>query len=764
MVILLFTLLIINFVKYEKEEKRGVWKYRVWLFLSRLLILGLLVFALASPYVIKKETTDGNPEINLLYDNSSSMALYELDHEGLRDKLQAKVPTNMRMMAAGTTSMLGDEIFRELHKKNILIITDGNNDPKSMDFRDVVTFAKKFNTTINAVKLEENFQDASISINGPYTSIINTEFVFNVNIINAKVPVNVKIVVAGKVVFDKETDEEQIEIKHRFDQLGQFRIIAEITSTDQYAINNKYYHVVEIVKKPKVLYVSDSTSYIDNILNARYEVSKTSAVPNDLSNFYSVVINDKMDSITDQQSQVLETFTDEGNGMIVVGGEKSFLTSSNIDLLLPVKRGHMEAVGVDFNFVILVDGSGYISEKMTREELIANDILNSLLYRKEKINVAIVSFAHVGEVVSDWKLIKDKDELAKDMLNHDDVSEIDGVKWYRPASLHLGLRKADEILKGKQGNNNVIVITDGAIFDATFKKSIESMKSMRNKGTRIHSYNLVNKQFDDTALKKSRQSISSYGRGMFVKNPQDVENLFEKNLIISNANHWITQGLSLSGGLFRYNSVVPTAAADVLVTTGTGTPIVSVNNYNKVGVISTDDGTEWSQEMYTPQNIFLVYRLMDWGVGDPNRKRESYVRVTNAIVNHETKVEYKGSTAPGNSECNFYSVEDHYECMVIPKEIGFGKIKGKEFGVNYDPEYKYIGYNNNAVELLVLETGGNIFSIKDIDGMVEKAKDKAKVELLNKKYVDWYLTIAAMVLFLIEILIRRIKEKIKSRG
>ena len=119
MVILLFTLLIINFVKYEKEEKRGVWKYRVWLFLSRLLILGLLVFALASPYVIKKETTDGNPEINLLYDNSSSMALYELDHEGLRDKLQAKVPTNMRMMAAGTTSMLGDEIFRELHKKNI---------------------------------------------------------------------------------------------------------------------------------------------------------------------------------------------------------------------------------------------------------------------------------------------------------------------------------------------------------------------------------------------------------------------------------------------------------------------------------------------------------------------------------------------------------------------------------------------------------------------------------------------------------------------
>ncbi|MFH1439065.1 MAG: vWA domain-containing protein [Candidatus Woesearchaeota archaeon] len=764
--ILLFVILIVNFVKFEKEEKSGIWKYRILLFFSRAIILGLLIFALTSPYIIIKEITDGNPEINILYDNSSSMGLFSSgasDVKQLQDKLSVEIPTNMRMIASGTTSMLGDEIFRELHKKNILLITDGNNDPDSMNFKDVVTFAKKFNTTINAIKLEEKFPDASISLNGPYSTIIDTDYVFNVIIDNAKKPVKVKVTIEGQAVFDKETSEDDIQIKHKFSKIGQYKIIADIQTKDRYDQNNHYYHVVEVVEKPKVLYLSKKSSYVDNILTARYNVDKIAAIPNDLSKYYSVVVNDKMDDITYEQGKVLEDFTDEGNGMIVIGGEASFLKSSNIDLLLPVKRGNMEEVGIDFNFVFLLDGSGYITEKMTREELIANDILNQLIFRKEKISIAVISFAHIGEVISDWSPMQNKDAIVKKMIDHNDVNEIDGVKWYRPASLDKGLKKADELLQGKSGNNNVIVISDGAIFEDVFKNSIEYMKSMRNRGIRVHSYNLKNDDFDDTPLRKSRQSISAFGRGMFIESAQEVENLFEKNLIISNPNHWVTQGLSVSGSLLKYNSVVPTAAADVLVTTGTGVPIVSVNSYNKVGVISTDDGALWAQDMYLPKNIFLMYRMMDWGVGDPNRKRDSYVRVTDAIVNKETKVEYKGKEAPKTDECNFNSVEDHYECLIVPTETGFAKILGKEFGVNYDKEYLDIGFNQDAIELLVTKTNGNIFIINDIKSIVNKAKDKAKVEILSKKYVDWYFVIAAMVMFLIEVLVRRIKEKIRKR-
>lgn len=761
-IILLAVLLAISFVKFEKEEKRSTIIYRILLFLSRAFIFALLVFALTSPYIIKKETTAGNPEINILYDNSSSMGLFDTNVFELKKKLEKEIPTNIRMIGSGTTSMLGDEIFRELHKKNILLITDGNNNEKSMDFKDIITFAKKFNTTVNAIRIEEVNPDASIEIKGPYSSIVDTDYVFNVYLRNANKPVQLQVKVAGQVVYSKETDEQEIQIKQKFTKVGPYKIEAEILTEDKYVINNHYYHVVDVVEKPKVLYLSDKTSYIDSILNARYNTQKASTLPNDLSPYYSVVVNDKMDDISYDQGKLLESFTDDGNGLIVIGGETSFLTNSNIDLLLPVKKGYMEETGVDFNFLFLLDGSGYISEKMTREEKVTNDILNYFIYRKEPIHIAVVMFAHIGDVISDWKPKQQKDGIVKLMLEHKDVNEIGGIKWYRPAQLDIGLKQADKMFAGMQGNNNIIVISDGAISEKIFTPSIEYIKSLRNKGIRVHSYNLKNDEYDDTPLKKTRQAISTFGRGMFIESPDEANNLFEKNLIISNPTHWITQGLTISASLYKYNSVVPTASADVLVTTGTGIPIVSVNNYNKVGVISTDDGKEWAQDMYLPKNIFLIYRVMDWGVGDPNRKRDTYVRVMDAIVNKETKVEYKGKTAPKTKECNFYAVEDYYECIIVPTSVGFGTILGKDFGVNYDLEYRDIGFNENEIEQLTKETGGSIFNPTDYSNIIKKAKDKAKIELMTKQYIDWYFVVAAMALFLIEVLIRRIKEKIKN--
>ena len=105
------------------------------------------------------------------------MGLFNVNVKSLKNKLSEKIPTNMKMIGSGTTSMLGDEIFRELHNKNLLLITDGNNDENSMDFRDIVTFAKKFNTSINAIKLEEKHPDnlAKDSFVASYTYLHETQ-------------------------------------------------------------------------------------------------------------------------------------------------------------------------------------------------------------------------------------------------------------------------------------------------------------------------------------------------------------------------------------------------------------------------------------------------------------------------------------------------------------------------------------------------------------------------------------------------------------
>lgn len=771
LVIVLFIILSINFVKFEKEDKTGIIIYRVLMFFSRAVITALLVFALAGPYITKSEISAGTPEINILYDNSSSMGLfagegYGINADALKKELEQHVPANIKYIAAGTTSMLGDEIFRQLHKKNLLLITDANNDERSMRLKDVVTYAKKFNTTINAIKLDELRPDASISLSAPYTAIVDTEYVFSVWLNNAKEAVDIAVKIDGETVYSKSTGEEETIIKHKFKVKGEHKITAEIKADDLYDTNNRYYHVVDVVDKPYVLYLSDRASYVDNILETRYTVHKVGAMPSSqatISKYYSIVINDKMNDVTYQQAEILEKYTDDENGLVVIGGENSFNRNTPIDMLLPVQRGEVEEKGGNFNFILLLDMSGYISSRIVREELAAMEIINLFAMSKENVKVGIVEFAHIAEAVSELKDAKaHKDEYYLEMNNHHDQNNIEGIPWYRPSEFQRGLKKAGEMLKGIEGNNNIIVVSDGAIREKVFKQALDEIKSLRENGVRIHAFNLKNDEFDDAPLKRIRQTISGSGRGMFMEDISDVKNLFEKNLIISNPNHWITRNLGISGALTRYNSVIPTASADMLVSTGTGAPVITVNAYNKVGVVSTDDGKEWAKDMYLAQNIFIMHRLMDWSVGDPNRKRDEYVRVKDAIVNRETKVEYKGKKQPATDMCSFYPVEDHYECYIIPKNAGFDKILGKEFGVNYDNEYRYIGYNERAIRELTEETGGLIFGAGDLNGMVEKAKSKAEVDTIVKRFLDWYLIIAAMALFLIEVLARRMREKIKK--
>ena len=125
--VIMLILLIINFVHFDEIEKRRKRKQRFWIFISRSAIIGLLVIALTSPFLEKKESSDGNPEIVLLYDNSSSMQLYNLDIDAFKKQLEDKVPTQVKYIGNEISSPIGDEIFKQLHKKNLLLISDGNN-------------------------------------------------------------------------------------------------------------------------------------------------------------------------------------------------------------------------------------------------------------------------------------------------------------------------------------------------------------------------------------------------------------------------------------------------------------------------------------------------------------------------------------------------------------------------------------------------------------------------------------------------------------
>lgn len=757
LIVLATVLTSLNFVKFEKEVRNKLWQIRLFVIICRFFIIFLLCVALANPFITKKVTTQGDTTITLLVDNSTSTSIFNLNIGELEARLEEHLPVTKAYIGYEESSHLGDGIFRQLHRKNLLLVTDANNDKDSMSFYDVAAYAKKFNTSINAVKLEDVQPEVSINIVGPKTGIVDTEYYYTILLRNALEPVSLRVTVDGRVAYDGETQDATIPLSNKFTSVGSHKITTEVMINDRFSNNNKYYKVVDIVDKPKILYMSNKESSIANLLPVRYSTTATATMPTNLDEYFAMILNDNSHTITLEEEKTLETYTDDGNGLIVWGGSASFNGPSNIDILLPVKPGEPTESNGAFNFIFLVDMSGVVDNALMETEQYALEVIELLKNRKETINIAVVDFSYMAHIVSEFKPVAQAGETKNDLINFKDVSKIDGTYWLRPADLASGLKLARDVYTSKSGNNNIIVVTDGNInYEKYFVKAEKEIEELRNAGIRVHSVHLVSRDFDDSVLKEIRKRISSLGRGMYIVSALQINDLFEKKLIVSDHDHFISNDLPLNAVISNYNKVVPTPAARTLITTGTGAPVVTVNNYNKVAAISTDDGTNWAGNMLQGQNLALFYRIMDWAIGDPNRKKLEYVYVEDTTVGKETTVKYKGTAAPSSDRCNFLEIEDHYECTVMSQQQGFDEILNVPFAVNYDDEYAEIGFNEAQLRYLTKETAGLIFPAENVEEIVQKVKSDAKVDVIQRIKLDWIIVCIAIMVYLIEILVRRI--------
>ncbi len=742
-----------------------IWKTRVLMVMTRSLILGLLVFALAGPFYSVETVSEGDPTIMLLADNSTSMELFDMNTEELKAKLEEKVPVSMLTIASGTNSRIGDAVFRQLQYDNLLLVTDGNNAKESMSFTDLAAYAEKFNTTINAVELGDEKSDTAIKIKGPKSSIVETEYYFSVQLDNMKKDSRVSVTVDGYPIYDGQTSSSTIDLKYTFDDIGYHKIVATLNADDYFDQNNVWYKVVEVVEKPKILYAGYRVSVLDALLPERYAVTSVRSVPSDLSAYFAVVINDVMHEISPDTAKMIEAYTDDGNGLILWGGMNSFQGPSEIDLLLPVKAGVTQERENKFNFIIIVDQSGIVQLSMTETEQAAAALIDILKQRKEEVNIGVVDFSYAGHIMYPLAPAADADAMKQAMKDFQDTTTIDGTLWLRPAALHTGLLKAKEMLMGVSGNNNIILISDGNIHGTKYlPQAVNEIAELRKMGVRLHAYDFHSLDLDDGVLRQVRKYLSSLGGGMFIDSYFSLNTLFEKGLIIANYNHYITSDLVIDAVITGENKVTVSPSGISLITTGTGLPIVTVNNYNKVVAVSTDDGYEWAEDIVEERNKQMIYRIFDWAIGDPNRKKATYVEVGDAFVGKETVIAYKGSAYPTTSRCTFLPIEEHYECSIIPQETGFDEIVSTPFAVNYEEEYLDIGYNEAALKALAQRTNGAVFSPGNIEGIVSKVKSDSKVKVLDKKDVDWYVLAAAMLIFLFEIFVRRILQSQKNRG
>lgn len=766
LVLLAIWLLKRDFIKLKedpdvvKQKKRA----RKMMYVTRSIIIILLCIALASPYIQHEKVIEGDPFIKLLVDNSTSMALFEPVADDLAAKLEKRLTVETKTIATGERSELGDGILNNLEPgQSILLVTDGASN-FGANLGDVALFASKLNATINAIKLTPKENDAGVAILGPSKTMADVDNTFSVivNHVGSKDPVHLVVTMDGATLLDEVTADPVKEFTQKLSE-GYHKMTAMIDSNDYFKQNNVFYKTVKVVPKPRILFVSDKESPVKTLLNQLYVVDSLSSVPQDLKDYYAIAINDiPADNLKDETERINE-FVSDGNAMIVLGGKSSFdnggYKDSMFETMLPVFVSTPGKKPGEISVVIIVDISGSTGAPFGRftstaefEKSAAVGIFKDL---RMDIRLAVVAFNTQAYLISEPSQVYEKVGLE---------DRIGRLKFGGGTLIQAGMLKAIGMLSQMGGSKNIIIMSDGKTQSES--AGIESAKLAANEGIKIYTVGV-----GPTTNENLMMQMAEIGNGIYFRATEetklkiifgDTEDQEDKGgtmgLVVLNANHFITEGYEPKADIHGFNQVVPKTTARLLLTTNTGEPILSVwrVGLGRVAAWSTDDGTEWAGDVLNKINSKIYARMFNWAIGDPDRKAQSYIDAKDTIVNEPTEITIKSDTPPEAKGATFYKIdEDLYSAAMTPTTTGFQEVSGALFAANYAREYGGLGFNDE-ISKIAMSTGGRVFEPGDIDGIVEFTKARAKRIVNTKDRLGWPFVLLAVIIFLVEIFIRRL--------
>ncbi len=774
-IIVLIILMKKSFIRFKnKEEKREYEKgkrgKRNLIIISRCIILLSLLIALSSPYTVKEEIVKGDYSLKILVDNSTSMDVFELSIVNeLTKKLQDKIPVATREIASGTDSSIGDALINNMQgDDNILLVSDGQNN-RGKELGDVMFFANLLNTTVSALNLNPVKDDYSVAIEGPSQAITGTENTFYIRLNKVRNPPDyaVSVAVDGTPVTLAKTGENLFEFTEIFSQ-GYHKITATINSNDYFEGNNVYYKTLHVLPKPKVLYVTEKSSRLLDMLKKTYTLYEKEYLPDDLSDYSSVIIDDISIDKLEDNVDLLSDYVIEGNGLFVIGGESSFdrggYANSLFETLLPVRVGEAGKGGeLSTNIVFVIDisestGLGFgkrsASKKVDVEKSLAIEILNGIsLYDR----VGAVAFNHKAYRLSKLGMLaENKGNITKKISSlHDTGGTV----------VYAGLRQAEFMLRSALGSKNIILISDGV--DSIPGLSVNIAKELAEKGVRIYSIGVgegTNSAFLQTL------SLETGGTYFEPTETQKLKILFGEreeippgdieSLVLFNANHFITQGINLNADATGYNLVVKKSAAQMLVSMGDGKPILSVWRYGlgRVVALSTDDGEKWASQLLSRENSKLFTRALNWAIKDPQRNLKFNIRVKDTHLGDTSTIVIYSDKKPVSKEVDFEKIEENkYMAYYTPEETGYREFFNALIATSYNTEYQNLGLNPDLRDLTAI-TGGKMFDIDDADELVDFIKANSIRKKTTPLYIRWPFIIFALAILLTEIFLRRIMD------
>jgi hypothetical protein len=786
--------------------RRGVSKY---LILSRVIILSLLIIALASPFTMGTTTVkDDAPRITVLTDNTMSMDLFNKDTgQKIYEAIKSKTPTTFRQFA-GMTSPVGDEIIGASENNNIVLVSDGNAN-YGKDLSDAITFISKTGTRVFAVNQKLLHNDISVEIAGVKNLIIGNENTFTIVVRqagkSAQYRLDVKIDDKPVSLPDVSSDIVQTEniktipVSYIFTTLGTHRVEAVITpaSEDWFPTNNKFYKSVFVVPKPNMLAITDDTgSPLYQTIDNLYAVDRAGSIPDDLSKYRAVVIDNMGAGMLGSDS--LKNYVGGGGGLVVVGGDASYdkgnYNNSPVEAVLPIISRAAEYKG-GRNLVIVMDASGSMFSEDPTTGISAIGIIDANainIVRKigRDSNVGVTAF---GANISNSPLLTMNKEVNRAGLESF-IREITPSSLTDPTDLDKGLYKADELLSSVSGSKEIIVFSDGMIHSDTFEQIKAAALELKSKNIEMHFLQILlsyetNKEPRDLY---NKIAIAAGAESAIVLNPDErasvvigietepeptstetPEITYEFPLAAIDSNHFITKYVNITASVTGYNDVTPKLGADRLVATTKGKPIITTWGFGlgRVAAFTTDNGagmTMWAPGVYSGENSRLISGMINWAIGDPRGKEGVVVQAEDIWGGTPGRVIVTSNTVPhlqlDKKDIALSSTGPMtYETSINPDKDGFHDLSGYGIAVNYPIEYREIGFNDK-LKTIIESNGGRVYEEDGVEGLLfMDIKEKATRTVEAPQSEKWLFLLAALLLFLAEVIIRRIKDYRKDR-
>lgn len=778
LVLVLLFFIIKKSVAIEDNQRTARKVRRIIFLVTRLLVFIALVIALSSPFKEDLVVTSGDPKITVLIDNSSSFSMFDVQKaHNLAEDLRKIVPTDVVIIGDALHSNIGDVVLHNLKpNENLLVITDGQI-TRGSSLYEAADVAANVNATICLLDMGPVQKDISVYVNGPSKVLLDVENNFDVHLSKVDMSQYHLIVsIDDKTIIDTIDTKDIISFTYTFSREGHHKIAAKITNADYFEQNNIFYKTVHVVEKPKILVVSSQAqrSPLVELLEQLYEVTVAGNIPEDLSNYHLIILKD-MDGDSLGNVDKLIDFVNDGNGIVSVGGFNSFdqgsYKNSMLERILPVTIGTGEQIEGNMNVVVVLDMSGSARALMPGTDIsvasfskaLALNIIENIDHTQK---VGVIVFYEEAFVVSQISLLKNKIKFLREIIPR--ISE----RFTLSTGTEYGLKLAYDIISRRVGTKHVILISDGGEDN---RAEIYAMASgALSKGIKTYSIRVPTSRRKRGSKKAISflKRLAEVGHGIYLEadqrnklklifgDPIDMQTDGSKSLEILNENHFITEGLNLTASLSAFNNVVPKSSARVLVSLSSGQPAVTIwrLGLGRVAAITAFTKTGLLGPVLNKENSQLISRIMNWGIGDPERNKDFYINVRDSYFGEPIILEVKSSKVPTSEGLSFIKTDKNlYKTKLEPKHIGFNLIMDYPFAVNYAREYKYLGMNDGLEEASIM-TGGLKFKPDEVGKLVKFLETNSQRMERSKIFFRWPFIIFAMILFLAEVCLRRVVQ------